>query len=45
MQLQVLDSTVILEKDKELELPVMNPLTNSSISFFLWHIIKQINKF
>lgn len=39
-----LDPTVVLEKDKELELPVMNPLTNSIIAVFLWHIIKQINK-
>lgn len=30
-----LDPTVVLEKNKELELPVVNPLTNSSIAFFL----------
>lgn len=30
-----LDPAVAVEKDKELELPVMNPLTNSSIAFFL----------
>lgn len=39
-----LDPTVALEKDEELESPVTNPLTNSSIAVFLWHIIKQINK-
>lgn len=38
-----LDPTVVLEKDKELELPLMNTSTKSSTAFFLWHIIKQIN--
>lgn len=40
-----LGPTLVLEKNKELELLVVNPLTNFSIAFFLWYIIKQINKF
>lgn len=40
-----LEPTLVLEKNKELEFPVMNPLTNSSIASFLWYIIKLINKF
>lgn len=39
-----LDPTIVLGMSKELELHVMNPLTNSSIpcvAFFLCHTIKE----